>query len=160
MRDITPKQFIKEVLIDEIGDIIKKHPYLSFTLISSGIEFLGICLDKESKWTDQGKSEKHFCNCIDKLFPRKYQDIKGRLFKELRCGLVHSQLSGDFKLTEVKNDPSGALKYENHLTENKNILVLDYLYFDFVQDCMKIISTTYDKTDKMNTPIIRVGPLN
>ncbi len=160
MRDITPKQFIKEVLIDEIGEIIKKHPYLSFTLISSGIEFLGICVDKSAKWTDQGKSEKHFHDCIDKLFPRRYQAIKDRLYKELRCGLVHSQLSGDFKLTEIKNDPTGTLKYEDHLISDQDILVLDYLYFDFVQACMKIISMTYEKTDKMNTPIIRVGPLN
>jgi len=160
MRDITPKQLIKELLIDEIGEVNKKHPYLSFNLISSGIEFLGICIDKGCKWTDQGKSKKHFYNCIDKLFPKRYQIIKSKLYKDLRCGLVHCWLSGDFKLTEIRNDPTGTLKYKNHILSNQDILVLDYFYFDFVQACMKVISKTYDKRDKMNAPIIRVGPLS
>lgn len=160
MRNITPKQFVKEVLIDEIGEIIKKHPYLSFTLITSGIEFLGICVDKSSRWSDQGKSRKHFYDCIDKLFPKKYQAIKVQLYKDLRCGLMHSQLPGNFKLTELKNDPIGVLKYEDHLVKNQYILVVDYFYFDFVQACQKVIANTYDPTDKINFPFMQIGPLN
>src|SRR5947207_1026137 len=30
---ITPKDYIRSTLIGEVGDIVKNHPYLSFTLI-------------------------------------------------------------------------------------------------------------------------------
>lgn len=41
-----PRDFINETLIGEIGAIVngkEKHDYLSFLLISCGIEFLGKC---------------------------------------------------------------------------------------------------------------------
>jgi hypothetical protein len=37
---MKPKEFIEAVLINEMKDIVNKHPSLSFLLISVGIEFL------------------------------------------------------------------------------------------------------------------------
>jgi hypothetical protein len=108
-RSISAKQYIKEFLIEGIGDIIKNHAYFGFPLICSGIEFLGICLDSASNWNDEKKSVRHFKDAVDKLFPNVYAPIKNQLYKELRCGMIHAQLSGNFKLTEVKNDGSTPL---------------------------------------------------
>ena len=51
-RVIYPKQFIQEVLIDEIGDITKRHAYLSFGLICSGNEEYD-CLRKGKEVCEQ-----------------------------------------------------------------------------------------------------------
>ncbi len=41
---MLPKDFIQMVLIEGIGDVVKRHPYISFALVAIGIEFLGKCL--------------------------------------------------------------------------------------------------------------------
>jgi hypothetical protein len=158
-RSISAKQYIKEFLIEGIGDIIKNHAYFGFPLICSGIEFLGICLDSASNWNDEKKSARHFKDAVDKLFPNVYAPIKNQLYKELRCGMIHAQLSGNFKLTEVKNDSTGTLTYQKHLVNDTSLLVLDYFYFDFVQACMQVISMNFPANDKMDTPIIYVGAI-
>lgn len=38
---MKPKKFIESVLINEMKDVVFRHPYLSFLLISVGVEFLG-----------------------------------------------------------------------------------------------------------------------
>jgi hypothetical protein len=38
--------YTKNVLIDEIGDIVKNHPFLSIGLMTSAIEFLGATIEK------------------------------------------------------------------------------------------------------------------
>lgn len=157
--DITPKNYIKSILIEEVGDIVRRHAYIGFSVVCLGIEFLGSCLDKKSSWTDNGKSQIHFESAVDTLFPKQYKQIKTELYKELRCGLVHSHLSGRFKLTEAKNAYKGELSYEKHLKDNKNILVMDYFYFDYMQACLKVLSMDFESGDKMNKGIIRVGPL-
>lgn len=157
-RQIFPNEHIKDVLIAEIGDIAKNHPYLSFTLICSAIEFLGICLDSTSRWTDQGKSSTHFKNAIDQLFPVCYQTIKDKLYTELRCGMVHCQVCGTFQLAELKNF-TGIYPYSDHIVKNSQILILDYFYKDFVEACNKIISMTFPATDKMKLPLISIHSL-
>lgn len=158
-RALTPKDYIKEVLVNEIGDIVIHHPYLSFTLICSGIEFLGICLDSGSGWSDRGKSARHFKDAIDRLFPSKYQTIKDNLYTELRCGMVHSQLSGNFKLTELKNFQHGTVSQADHISNDPTLLILDYFYQDFKDACNTIINRSFPANDKMNTPIIYVGKI-
>lgn len=44
---MTIIEFIKTVLINEIGDIVDRHKYLSFGVVSQGIELLGACVAKE-----------------------------------------------------------------------------------------------------------------
>lgn len=159
MNNISVKQFIKDTLIEQLGQVMHISPYPSFLLICSGIEFLGKCIDSQCNWNDDGKKGKFFKKAISKLFPKHYVNLKTRLYKELRCGMVHSQLPGSFKLTEIKNDPRGQLSYENHLISNKDLLVLDYFYFDFTQACIKVISKDFPNGDKMNKPFIYVGPV-
>ena len=44
MITMKPKEFIKQVMISEYRDIVFRHPYLSFALLSIAIEFLGKCM--------------------------------------------------------------------------------------------------------------------
>lgn len=157
MRTIYPKDYIKEVLIDEIKDIVSSHPYLSFSLICSGIEFLGICLDDNSNWSDEGKSKAHFTDAIEKLFPQHYLALKESLYKSLRCGMLHCQLPGGYSLTELKNDTNGVLKYENHLIKDNKVIVIEHFYQDFANACNRVISTSFTNSSKMNSPFLRVG---
>jgi len=47
---MTPKEFIQQVLIDEVGEIHLKYPYISFATMAIGIEFLGKCLNSHDDW--------------------------------------------------------------------------------------------------------------
>src|SRR5438309_2314671 len=104
---VMPKDYIRSVLIDEMSEVAMHHPYMSFSLICSGIEFLGICLDAKSDWFKTGLTSVHFKHAIDNLFPDRYRLIKDRLYLEVRCGMMHSHQSGSFSLAEVRNNPLG-----------------------------------------------------
>ena len=43
---MNQKEFIEVVILNQIGDVVKLHPYLSFPLIATAIELLGSCIDK------------------------------------------------------------------------------------------------------------------
>jgi hypothetical protein len=159
-QNVMPKDYIRAVLINEMTYVVQNHPYLSFNLICTGIEFLGICVDTNCDWTSINLSSKHFKRAIEDLFPDRYRVIRGRLYKELRNGLVHSQMAGSFFLVEVKNNPAGTWTYDNHLVSNQNILVLDYFFFDFKQACLKVIATHFNHSDKMNQPLFTIGPIH
>jgi hypothetical protein len=45
MTTLKLKDFIKSVLIDELGAMIDQHPYISFIMMGIGIEFLGKCIN-------------------------------------------------------------------------------------------------------------------
>ena len=42
---MKPKEFIQKVLIDEVDKIIEHHPYIAFSIMTIGIEFLGKCIN-------------------------------------------------------------------------------------------------------------------
>lgn len=159
-KDIYPKDFIRDALIEKIGKIIHVDAYLSFSLICSGIEFLGKCLDSTNKWED-GFSGGQFKAAIAKLFPDRYHNLADKLYEELRCGLSHRFMPGSIALTQNSNDPDGEIKYENHpyIENGKMRLVIEYFYFDFVEACKKVLSTNFGDNNKMNTPILHVGIL-
>jgi len=93
--NLYPKNFINQVLINEMQDIVIKHPYLAFLLICSGIEFLGKRIDKNNQnwdWNSQyQKANPPFDNAIKKLFPKKYSLLlkKYSLRDQLRNGMIH-----------------------------------------------------------------------
>lgn len=156
-RTIYPKNYITEVLIGEIGDVVSHHAYLSFSLICSGIEFLGICLDDSSGWLDEGKSKRHFINATQQLFPEHYHHLALPLYKSLRCGLIHGQLPGGYSLTELRHDSSSSLKYDEHLVNNDKLIVVEYFYNDFVTACQEIISKQFSVSSKMSKPFLKIS---
>lgn len=99
-RTLTAREFIQETLIKEFGDIVngkERHDYISFLLISCGIEFLGRCMDAAgTDWELHKSNGKYFKQGIT-LFPQCYQKRKKRniphiLYKGLRCGICHALL--------------------------------------------------------------------
>jgi len=79
---MTIIEFIRGVLISEFGDITDRHKYLSFGVISQGIELLGACLD-EHEFDKQGVSRNRFDLALT-LFPDEYDEFgKGRTQRNL-----------------------------------------------------------------------------
>ncbi len=166
MKEIYPKEFINDTLIEGIGKIIKINAYLSFILIANGIEFLGKCIDTNNQawhWNNKySRNNQPFDNAIKKLFPSAYAELlKEGLRDQLRNGMSHTLLpKSKIGLSELKNDPNASISYSNHPFYNKNrrqhILILEYFYFDFVEACKKVISKKFE-SDKMNKPFLSVG---
>lgn len=162
---LYPKDFIRQVLIDELQDIVVKHPYLAFLLICAGIEFLGKCIDNnQQKWDWDFKYQQKnppFDKAIKKLFSKKYQKAlaKYKLRDQLRNGLTHILApKSKIGLTQIKHDKNGEITINNHPFEQdgKLILVIEYFYIDFVDACKKVLSMNFKKDDKMNKPFLNV----
>jgi hypothetical protein len=137
---MTQKEFINHVLIDEIGDVVDHHKWLSFILLCSGIEFLGGCLDHEEKNLNaENRSAKRFNDAILKLFPSKYHSFikKGKdcLYSQLRCGMNHVALPGLGIALSERNSNLGNLSEWN----NRTIIIAEDFYSDFKNACQMVI---------------------
>ncbi|CAA6814475.1 MAG: Unknown protein [uncultured Aureispira sp.] len=145
------KSFIEDVLISEIKIIQQTHGhhYLSFSLISQGIEFLGACLD-DKELNAPSQSSKRFERAIKDLFPNKYRAFNNQgtpfnLYKNLRCGLLHICIPKN--KIELTQRAEGKNEYK-HLTKSKVreegeerlILVSEDLFYDFEKACRKVIA--------------------
>lgn len=143
---ISVKDFINSI-ISGIKSIqkIKQH-YLSFSLISQGIEFLGACLDNYD-WGIENESKNRFKLAIKELFPSTYHPFNNEsssffLYKNLRCGLLHIMLPKSGLELIQSNEIS---KYGNHLEikEIRNIrrliLVSEDLFKDFEKAGKEVI---------------------
>lgn len=152
---LKPKDFIKAVLIDELGTMIKEHPYISFIIMGIGIEFLGKCIDtKLNDWTESGRSRSDFENSIRSIPSlRKYETYLTTydLYGSFRCGLAHA-IAPKIKITLSSNDQMG------HLVETDGRLNLkaEDFYTDFKSACEHVISITYPTGDKMNGDYLEV----
>ncbi len=162
---IKLKDFIKNTLIDEIRTIqLNGHHFLSFGLISQGIEFLGCCLDKRHYFQER-LSKERFRKAITNLFPPEYQQFnsdsaKYDLFRDLRCGLLHVCLpKSNLELiqeAEIKD-------FGNHLEEknirggNKLIIVSQEFLADFEKACLQLIEKI-DQGDIDDVDIIATEP--
>jgi len=133
---MTQKEFIQNVLIIEIEDIVNKHQYLSFGIITAGIELLGILIEspKNSFWI-RDKSSSRFNNAIGDLFPAEYHQYKKLLYEELRCGMNHAILpKANIALSERKHGDKN-LSYKN----NQLVLVAEDFFEDYKKACEKVI---------------------
>lgn len=145
-----PKEFIKQVLIKEVGKIQKQHAYIRFVLIAIGIEFLGKCNDYRLKTWHPVKSN-HFVRGI-KLMPKKYHKYDIKLRDLLRNGMAHS----------FAPKPGLGLSEEKwnviNLTIKNGILNLkiEDFYNDFEKACKKVLNKNYPNQDKMNIDFLKV----
>lgn len=151
---MKPKEFIAGVLINEIKDVVDRHPYLSFLLIAVGIEFLGKCLltDKQN-WNDINPDTafKKGMELMCKIEPQySKHDLKG----ELRNGFAHTFLpKSKIALSEIKH---GARNFQLN-SSGQTVLVAEIFYRDFVIACQTIIHQKFPSEDKMNKEFIYVG---
>lgn len=167
---MNQRDYINKVLIDGIGEVTKNQKWLSYGLITSGIEFLGICLDKKFDFFEPGHSEDRFKDAIDKLFPieyKKYNNLaKSKqatydLYKELRCGLNHttfpqakiglSEKAHHKKIYELGGKMNLTISNTGHL-----ILVVEDFYEDFVGACEQVI--TQIEKGNIEEKIYLIGP--
>jgi len=147
---MSPKKFIKQTLIKEIGVIVEEgHDYIGFILIAIGIEFLGKCNDCKLKTWHSSKSD-HFIKGI-KLMPKNYHCYGKKLKNLLRNGMAHS-FAPKPKLGLPKLGLSSKKWGLSNLEEKDGqlILVIEDFYNDFKKACKKVLEEEYPKEDKMN----------
>jgi len=155
MTTLKPKDFIKSVLIDELGTLVEKHPYISFIMMGIGIEFLGKCIDGSlNDWNLSGRSGPDFKNAI-KTIPglQKYEPYLTThdLYDSFRCGLAHS-VAPKYKITLSSKNEMG------HLIEESGRLNLraEDFYSDFKLACEHVMDNIYPSGDKMNRDFLQV----
>jgi hypothetical protein len=155
MATLKPKEFIKSVLIDELGAMIELHPYMSFIIMGIGIEFLGKCIDINLKdWNVSGRSGPDFNNAIRSIPSLlKYDSylISHDLYGSFRCGLAHA-VAPKYNITLSSKDQMGHLKEENGRVNLK----VENFYNDFKLACEYVMNIEYPTGDKMNTDFIEV----
>lgn len=152
MAKLNPKQFIKQVFIDELGELSKKNHYISFAVMAIGIEFLGKCLDTSAgHWNVSSKSEANFKTAIDELIAfTKYRNYKDILYTDLRCGFAHSFVPKK-KLTLSSKNEMPHMQINN---DRLNLKCEDF-YEDFKLACQEIIDKEFtDANDKMNKDLL------
>ena len=151
---MMPKDFIQVVLIDEVGDVVKRHAYLSFALMAIGIEFLGKCMLIEmNDWhkINSSKAYKSGANLMQTVDER-YKSID--LKDELRNGFAHTFIpKGQIALSEVKH---GAINFTKN-SHGQYILVAEEFYRDFVIACKIVQEKQFPEENKMNKPLLRIG---
>lgn len=134
----TPKEFIQVCLIDEIGQIIDKgHPYPAFSLIASGIEFLGKCLNPNPTWDYSGQSGSDIDKVITDHMPQ-YSAL--RLADELRNGMLHMfRPKSSLSLAYYKHTYIGT-HLELHPTDaTRTVIEIKQFHNDFSKACREII---------------------
>jgi hypothetical protein len=155
MTRLKPNDFIRTVLINEIGELVDSHPYLSFILMGIGIEFMGKCIDiRLTDWNESGRSKLDFESAI-KTIPslKKYEPylISHQMYSSFRCGLAHA-VAPKTQITLSSKEEMG------HLIDNNgrlNLKVEDF-YQDFKDACNYILTQSYPIGNKMNADFLEV----
>lgn len=134
--DISVRQFIQKYLIDEIGEIVKTHPYFAFLLMAVGIEFLGKC-QNSNDWDDYNNiSPKVNFNNGLKIEPlKRYANMD--LCNKLRNGLAHTLLIKQ----GIKVSQGGG----------SNALNSDTFYADFKEACESVLNAKDNGCGKILT---------
>lgn len=149
-----PKDFINDVLINEFSKIVKNHPYLAFSLIATGIEFLGKCqLTSKYDWHEGYAPGEAFNEGLALLteIDDRYNSVGLR--QELRNGFAHTLLPKyNLALSEVRHGQ----EHFGVTDDGKPILVIEILFRDFVMACKKVNSTPFAEGDKMHRTILRI----
>jgi len=144
--DKSPKEFIQDILIDQVGDIAYNSAYPSFALIAIGIEFLGKCmLTQYQDWHEIPVHKAYdkgveLMAQVDKRYDGKW------LRTELRNGFAHTFIpKGKVWLSERKHE---AVHFKEH--DGGHILVIEDFHRDFANACRIIINKDFPIGDKMN----------
>jgi hypothetical protein len=152
---MTPKQFIKQVFINELNKIKDSNPYIAFAIMAIGIEFLGKCLDTDNQnWNTPRKSKYHFELAIKKLSSLKiYKQYLNNyaLWNSLRNGFAHSFVPKNTLSLSSKNERAHLSKHNNGLTIN---LKCEDFYEDFKNACSEVIQKEFKNEDKMNKNLL------
>lgn len=142
LKKMNVQDFIKQLYIKEIGEIKNEHPYMAYMVMGAGIEFLGKVLAQPSRndWFEDGHSRADFENAVSSLPGlSRYNVIKNDLYKQLRCGLLHSSLPN----ANIKLGDNNAVE---NITTAPYILNIDVFYDAFKTACDDVVSKVDAKT--------------
>jgi len=138
--ELTAKEFIHKVFIEETGKLIKDGSFhFAFVIMAQGIETLGSFLDtKPLKAKDQSKLR--FSHAINRLMPKQYSELNNNhaLYDKFRASLAHTfTVSRQIILTSKNNPVNG----KRHLqqTNEKLIFVAEDFYEDFKKACNRLL---------------------
>ncbi|MEW5948797.1 MAG: hypothetical protein AB1711_05220 [Thermodesulfobacteriota bacterium] len=161
-------KFINHVLKEEIRRIQQeyewKHTYLSFGLISGGIEFLGALCDRYD--LNEGRhSEDRFNDALIKFFDPRYHNYAQRaepfnLYSNLRCGMLPVVIPTDkLILGERANDSANYIHLNKYRIMGNEYLFLmaEDFYDDFQSACDKVINMINDKSILNLPEVIRAS---
>ncbi len=138
--------YIKNVLIGEIGAVHKTSPYLSFTLMSEGIKFLGVCVNRLKSPHDLPLSDRGSVGCfiyaIKKLNAFKEYRKKTGVFKNYPLMLASVPCKG---IALTNGNPRSHLKKDG----NKQLVInCESFYASFKQACLEVINLMAESQNK------------
>jgi hypothetical protein len=151
---LHPKQFIKQVFIEEVKPLVNQSPYIAFAIMAIGIEFLGKCLDSKAvEWNVRHKGESNFKLAINSLNSLNIYIPKAVfLYDALRCGFAHSFVPKAGLTLSSKNEMSHMF----HHNDSINLRCEDF-YNDFRKACQEVINMEFiDPNDKMNKGLLGI----
>ncbi|EJL63950.1 hypothetical protein [Flavobacterium sp. CF136] len=154
-KTLTPQQFIQKVLINEVGEIHIKHPYISFAMMSIGIEFLGKTLNTFEDWNESGHSKADFELAINTLNSfKKYRPLlkSHNLWTSLRNGFLHSFVPKNTLSLSSKSERA----HMEAVTSTKINLCCEDLYIDFKKACEEVLAMTTYNSKKMSLSLLSV----
>jgi hypothetical protein len=157
---MQPNEFINVVFIHELKGIVQATPYISFLIITTGIEFLGKCLDLEAPhWNVKNRAKVNFEYAINQLNAfENYRPFleSHRLWDSLRNGFSHSFVPKFTVTLSSKNEmPHLTIHHDN---QRVNLRCEDF-YTDFSNACIEVIKMDFPLENKMNRPLISVPEL-
>lgn len=144
---MTPSQFIEEYL-QFVREARTHSKFFSILLITTGIEFLGKCLDDKNGWSKEQLTGPHFRLVIENYMPqyKKHHDF----YQCLRGGFNHALApQGKFGICSNK-------KIHNTRTKD-GILVIDADIFfkDFEKATYKVLEKIANKGFPVNDKVYR-----
>ena len=140
----TISEFINGTLIGTYKELskINGYSYITFSLIFSGIELLGKCLDDTHDFEHRNPSG-HFDDGL-KLFDSKYHSLQ--LYEFCRCGFAHCVKPTKDSLIVLSQrtniDINDRYKYPNLCSieeSDKKVLFIEDFYTDFEIVCNKVL---------------------
>lgn len=151
-----PKEFIETVLINELGEIHSKFPYISFSTMAIGIEFLGKCLNSQIDWNyfASGVPKEDFERAIKELKSfEKYRPYltSHKLWDSLRNGFSHSFVPKSTLTLSSKNEMAHLIEHHGKVN-----LRCEDLYNDFKNACLEVISKSFPADNKMSRSLLKV----
>jgi hypothetical protein len=157
---MTPKQFIEVVFLTDLAEVTQTKPYISFSIVTTGIEFLGKCLDADAAhWNVSCRSKINFeaaINQLEAFTPYRQYLVSHKLWDSLRNGFAHSFVPKYPLTLSSKNQM-------DHLTlhgNNRLNLKCENFYEDFRNACLEVLQMNFPLvTDKMNKQLLSVGDL-
>lgn len=153
---MLPKEFIQQVLINELGEIHSQHPYIAFATMAIGVEFLGKCLNDHDDWNfyAAGIHKQDFKTAMSHLKSfKKYRPYlqSHDLWNALRNGFSHSFVPKNTLSLSGNDDMEHLVEYDGRINLN-----CDDFYEDFKSACEEVIAMTSFPSNKMDLPLITV----